>query len=249
MVISRSAALARSGLGPHSSISDAVDMPLSFRWTGITDEQLAQVGLLPFGNAKLRTARREMVASLLCAFQTGQWISYSRDRNHYAGMTRYEGPGYTYANIMKFVEEFVKLGLVLEDRACPGRLGWRSRMKATDKLINAIGLDHLTPRLHELIRLRDASDKFTDYKDTQFTRAARRDVTAINEVSRPPTSPLLPTMSIGKALSSSWTVSSSIPRALPVIGSSRVVDAGGTLLRPFLAKPVQGAPAPASYKW
>ena len=58
----------------------------------------------------------------------------------------------------------------MEDRAFRGRLGWRSRMKATDKLINALGdVNQLTPTPGELIRLHGADRKPTNYKDTPFT--------------------------------------------------------------------------------
>jgi hypothetical protein len=95
------------------------DEQLTFRWSGITDEQLSQAGLGTIGKEHLSAARRAMAAHLVCAHHAGRRISYSRDRNHYARLRLYEGLGYSYSNVTRLVEEFATGGLIIEDRAPP----------------------------------------------------------------------------------------------------------------------------------
>ena len=80
------------------------------------------------------------------------------------------------------VDELRELKLVVEDRAFPGRFGSQSRLKATTKLIDALGpVDRLDHNPGEVIRLRDAEDRLVDYTETPFTRSARLEVLLLNE--------------------------------------------------------------------
>jgi hypothetical protein len=135
----------------------ASDLPLSFEWSGISDEQLANAGLQIFGNGKRCFARRAIVANLVRAYCGDRWVSYSRDRNHYTGQTRYQSDAYTYANVLNVVEELHDAHLIREERARRGQLGWQSRMTALPELLPLIGPVHqlqCSPR--ELVRLKDA---------------------------------------------------------------------------------------------
>src|SRR5262245_48716748 len=106
------------------------DQPLSMHWTGISEGQLATLGL-PTGGANRQVCRQAIIANLLCAHHSHRWVSYARDRSAYSGRRRYDGPAYTYTHVLAVVDEFEQHGLIEHDRAWPGRLGLRSRMKAS----------------------------------------------------------------------------------------------------------------------
>ena len=161
------------------------DQALSFHWAGITDAQLAAAGLQSKGGSKRQQCRRAIVANLICAHHSDQWVSYARDRNAYTGRRRYEGAAYTYTHVRTVVDELDELGLIHHDRAWPGRFGLRSRMKATQALITAIGpVDQFEYHPGEVIRLKDAAGRLVDYVDTPYTCGIRHEVAAVNEAFR-----------------------------------------------------------------
>jgi hypothetical protein len=158
------------------------DLPLSFLWSGITEDHLALVGFAPTNKEGRRIARRAIVTNLMLADASGQWVSYSRNRNHYTGQSRYQGLAYTYANVLDIVEELRARQFIEEDRAPQGRLGWQSRIRATPDLIAALGRDlALTLRPGELVRLKDGAKRLIDYTETDFTKSARAEVANLNE--------------------------------------------------------------------
>jgi hypothetical protein len=101
-------------------------------------------------------------------------VSYARDRNAYTGRRRYEGAVYAYTHVRTIVDELDKLGLIHHDRAWPGRFGLRSRMRATQALITAIGpIDQLEYHPGEVIRLKDAGGRLVDYGPGATNNCAR----------------------------------------------------------------------------
>ena len=161
------------------------DQPLSFQWSGISDEQLVSAGLPLVGKKNRCTARRAIVANLIRAHCGGQWVSYSRDRNHYTGQARYQGEAYTYVNVLNVVEEFNAARLICEERARRGQLGWQSRMTASPELLLRIGpIRGLQYSPRELVRLKDAEGVLIDYRDTAHTRKMRCEVAELNEALR-----------------------------------------------------------------
>jgi hypothetical protein len=161
------------------------DHALSFHWAGITDAQLAVAGLQSKGESKRQQCRRAIIANLICAHHSDQWVSYARDRSAYTGRRRYEGAAYTYTHVRTVVDELDDLGLIHHDRAWPGRFGLRSRMKATQALITAIGpVDQFEYHPGEVIRLKDAAGRLVDYVDTPYTCGIRHEVAAVNEAFR-----------------------------------------------------------------
>ena len=161
------------------------DQALSFHWAGITDAQVAAAGLPSKGGSKRQLCRRAIVANLICAHQSDQWVSYARDRNAYTGRRRYDGAAYTYTHVRTVVDELDALGLIHHDRAWPGRFGLRSRMRATQALITAVGpVNQLEYHPGEVIRLKDAAGRLVDYVDTSYTCHIRHEVAAVNEAFR-----------------------------------------------------------------
>jgi len=153
--------------------------PLSLRWE--TKEHWRTLDA-EFGGG-------ETAAAMILALATakGEWVSYSRRMQHYSIPRRYKSRLYTYSGIIRAADHLERSGLILHDRAPPGRLGWQSAMAATPELIARteeilkVGppLKLVMPR--ESIILRDAGGAPIDYRDTGTTRAMRKRTAAINE--------------------------------------------------------------------
>lgn len=129
-------------------------------------------------------------AIILAAVTAGdEWISYSRSRGHYDNKPRrYHSRLYTYKLVRGGVDHLDAQGLILHDKARPGRLGWQSAFKATPELVERVGLvlDGLPPlviaRPPELIILRDGQGLEADYRDTRETDRMRRLLYGFNEM-------------------------------------------------------------------
>jgi hypothetical protein len=127
-----------------------------------------------------------LVANLLCRVQNkdGEWVFYSRDNDHYAGLTRYCPKFYRRLPIVVAVDRLESLGLFEHDRTAPSPFAlYRSRIRAIGKL-RALGLSlaagatRFCPR--ETIVLRGEDRKPRPYRETNATYAMRRDVMAHN---------------------------------------------------------------------
>jgi hypothetical protein len=165
----------------------ARDLCLSMQGTGISDAQLARAGLPLRGRAGRAIARRGIIADLVRAWFQGarevepRWLSFSRDRNHYAGKSRYYGANYSYCNVCNVVDELLAAQLIVEERTRPGQRGWRSRMRATPDLIDRLApFGKLDFAPGEPIRLKNAEGDLIDYPESSLTRTMRREVDALN---------------------------------------------------------------------
>lgn len=158
------------------------DRPLDFHWR-VPVAAAARTGWQPSGDRPADQAMSSIMAALVLAGRADEWVSYSRRREWYRGAGRYQGLAYTYDRILAAVDELLALGLIEEQRARPGdhrRTQRQSRMRATEKLLDAfsgVGFEH---RIHETIRLRDKRGDLVDYKDTAATIRMRRDMDHLN---------------------------------------------------------------------
>jgi hypothetical protein len=150
----------------------------------MNDELLEPLDLPPVKSDADLSCRNAIVSELLIAAETGQSVSYSRRKNFYSEAHRYLGTSYTYARVIRAVDELADAGLVMLCNAPPGLKGWQSTMRAQPALLEAVGRQDLGLRFdpHELIRLRDDAKRYLDYADDEFTRQARRDQAAANEM-------------------------------------------------------------------
>lgn len=158
------------------------DRPLDFHWR-VPKAAAARTGWNGSGDRQYDTAMRSIMAALVLAGRVGEWVSYSRRREWYRDERRYQGLSYTYARIVAAVDELLALGLIEEERARPGdhrRTCRQSRMRATEKLIEAFAGISFEHKIHETIRLRDERGDLVDYKDTAKTIAMRRDMECLN---------------------------------------------------------------------
>jgi hypothetical protein len=168
----------RSGL---ESAFASRDLPLSFGWC-VSNDHVKALGLSMKGHPSRQFARRALVANLYLAHSSDVWLSYSRNRNHYASTRRYRGAAYSYAHVLAVVEELHDAGLIAEERAKPGQLQWQSRIRAAPKFLHLLPpIDWLPYTPGELVRLKDSAGKLVDYADTNRTRALRRQVAVLNE--------------------------------------------------------------------
>ena len=93
----------------------------------------------------------------------------------------HQGDAYTYRNVITVVDELGKAGLVRDERARPGCLGWQSRMVATPALIARLqSLDKLRCAQREHLRLRNEKGRLVDYVDRPATRKMRRELVELN---------------------------------------------------------------------
>ena len=158
------------------------DWPLSFHWTGIDETHLVKAGIPISGRTALRGARCSLVAELLIAAGSGRsWVSYARRPAYYACRRRYHGAAFTCRNMLRLVDELGSLGLINEDRACPGRLGWQSRIAASPVLLDRFSkVPPLAFDPVEVMRLKNAEGELIDYADTEETRRGRRRIQELN---------------------------------------------------------------------
>lgn len=162
---------------------DIRDWPLSLNWHH-TDEKRER-----FGSLTCSRRREEAKAGILLeaslASQTGRRVSFSCRPAFYVGRQRYGGPAFTHAFIVPMIKQLGRDGLV-DVTIAPGRgpSGTQSTLSATDKLLQQMRPDFVNlvgqvPR--ELVRLRDAGGRLTDYRDDACTSRMRRKLFAINE--------------------------------------------------------------------
>lgn len=167
-------------LGPASA-ADERDMPLSGCWSGVTDDHLHSLALA-HPEERGRRLIGSILANLLVAAIAGRWVSYSRNKEFYAGLRRYEGPAFTYRMIIAAVECLEERDLIIEQRAKQGSFGWQSRMRASPRLLEiAAGWGPLVPTLYELIHLKDEHKRRIDYSETDETLRMRYELATVNE--------------------------------------------------------------------
>jgi hypothetical protein len=144
------------------------------------------LGLPNCSSRLIREAMHAFIANLLCRAQNkdADWVFYSRDNDHYAGLTRYCPKFYRRLPVIVAVERLSSLGLLDHDRTAPSPFAlYRSRIRAIGKL-SALGLSiaagatRFCPR--EVIVLRGDDGKPKPYRETNGTYAMRRDLMAHN---------------------------------------------------------------------
>ena len=165
-----------------TTLKGVKDQPLSFHWSGVTDEQIHQIGLVTAGTQNRRSARRIIVTNLYLAKCANRWVSYSRDRNHYTACRWYYGPAYSYRHVLAVVEELLGADLIQEERANPGQLSWQSRIRPTARFGHLLGLvERIDYIPQQLLRLKDATGRLAKYRETAEIRVMSRGVARLNE--------------------------------------------------------------------
>jgi hypothetical protein len=139
-------------------------------------------------NPSVDAAAQALVANMIEIIRRGDgtWCFYSRDNDHYAGLSRYVPRFYRRKVMVAAVELLEEAGLIFHDKTKPSPLAaHRSRLRPTPALLDAICRleDEAATelRLRELIVLRGRNGQALPYRDTRVTTAWRRDVIEQNE--------------------------------------------------------------------
>ncbi|MCJ2137326.1 helix-turn-helix domain-containing protein [Methylobacterium sp. J-026] len=156
------------------------DRPLTFHWRPRTGETLNSSVFTSMQGTDREISRQHIIAEAMLAHEEGRYVSYSRRKAFYTGRRRYHGTAFTYTNVLSCVEELLRQGLIEEERASPGNLGWQSRFRASTKLAEACSDVEFHHKLIGLIFLKDADGNLVDYQDTDATIRMTRELRAIN---------------------------------------------------------------------
>ncbi len=176
-------------LGRHAENDHAEerDHPLVLRY--LLPEDFTAPLPLPKVSPQLDAARAQIAAIALEKARHEQpWVSYSRNRNHYARRgSRYDewSDLYSYGTIPPMVDALAANGYLISVVAPPdSHCGWQSVFRAAPELIEALGAAPLPlakPKKRALIWLRDENKQLTDFRDTERTARLRRHLIKINE--------------------------------------------------------------------
>ena len=166
------------------------DKPLSFHFTIDDLSIISHLGLPRQPRARNDAIRSIVIDTLIEANGLNRAISYSRNRNFYANLQRYNGTSYSYANVVQGVDLLAANGWLYTDIAPANpHLGLQSTIQPTPLLLDTFGPDiiksNIMHNIFEPIHLNTGpkkSRRLVDYKDTQKTCRMRRQVIAINEM-------------------------------------------------------------------
>lgn len=125
-------------------------------------------------------------AIILDICSTPDWVSYSRNADHYDVPARYKSPLYTWRKVVSQVDTLAKLDLIENDKSKSGTRGWQSAIRATDNLRRIVadiigGRRLILAKPAEVILLRNKQKKLIDYQDTRQLDRMRRNVERYNE--------------------------------------------------------------------
>lgn len=163
---------------PDPELGSSRDMPLRLPWF-----RKDAVSAVQDAHGVSRVEAMVLVALETEARKGGRWVSYSRNRNHYAIPRRYRHPYYTYAKIPPIFDRLEARGMIEHDRAAPNRREWQSRARLLPDAQAGIQQLILDPPIEPLI-LRDAQGQPIDYRDTRQTRRKRRFLQECNDALR-----------------------------------------------------------------
>src|SRR5262249_26973505 len=107
-------------------------------------------------------------------------ISYSRSYQFYYDVGKRYGETYTHRLIVPTVDALTEAGWLENDRKSPGHYGEQSRMRATDRLLDALENVEVIYAPTESLLVNDDLG-LLDYRETAETRRMRRDIAAFNE--------------------------------------------------------------------
>ncbi|WP_428427290.1 hypothetical protein [Pararhizobium sp.] len=170
----------------HHSVDENRDRPLSFKWRVDGAALRELVDLPPVKNERIGRAMESAVAHAILSAREDptKRTSYSRRRDWYAGMERYNGDGYTFTTVVPAIDALVDAEIFVEpDRRPPGT----ASTGVQSSFLPAAWLAELkVPKIKrvpgELIRLKDKNGILQNYRDTQRTSDERKLLVKANAV-------------------------------------------------------------------
>jgi hypothetical protein len=156
------------------------DKPLTLAW------ELDSPGILEYlpklSRNRANRARAQIVAELL-ASPPDQWISYSRRKNFYSRPSkRYRPDTWGYCPVVGAIDQLDVEGLIDHQRMPQYHLGEQSRIRPSERLLDAYRGAKVFHVPRELIVLRDGYGDPVDYRDNRETLRMRKGVITINEM-------------------------------------------------------------------
>ena len=158
----------------------ARDQVLSLQWCVPDMEMIRSLGVRLSKQSVYNVALNSVLTEAMLAHAEGRWVSFSRHKDYYTGLTRYRGPAHTYTNVLRAIDELVHHELIAEERSSPHQRGRQSRLRATPRLVERWNRVQTIYVMHEIIRLRDIEGNLVDYRDTNNTRRMRSELERLN---------------------------------------------------------------------
>ena len=162
----------------HGGPGQTRDKPLRVRYQPRDRGALIETVRLHPENMRQADALELIIVAAIVASRVDplRWISYSRRHDWWTNARRYMPRSCTHATVVRGVDLLAAQGLLEHDRKRPGNLGWQSRFRATNALINLIekALPSLVWVPAETILLKDEAKRLIGYPDTPDTLDLRR---------------------------------------------------------------------------
>jgi len=146
------------------------DRPLSFNWRCDVEEIAALLSLPAVRSTKGARVQAAIVADALLSahYDPDRWISYSRRNGWWHAARLYHDSDFSFYTVIPTIDGLIEAGILVDHDLRPAGLssGIQSSYRPARWLAD-IGLPKLHHKVGELIRLKDADGKLTDYKDTK----------------------------------------------------------------------------------
>ena len=136
------------------------DLPLAFCFdvknTALIVGRLKLLGYPRPKTPGWEAARLSIFAEAVAAYDTGRWISYSRNKNYYSHLGRYFGTAYSFARVTGSIDQAAEFkSPLLESRKVNCYSTTQSTFRATPELVNLFEDVEFEFQFHDVIRLRE----------------------------------------------------------------------------------------------
>ena len=140
------------------------DLPLAFCFdvkdTAKIVDRLKALGYPRAKNARWEAARLSIFAEAVAAYDTGRWISYSRNKNYYSHLGRYFGTDYSFDRVPGSIDQAAEFRIpLLINRKVTCYSSKQSTIKATIELVKLFEDIDFEFRHVDVIRLREDPPK------------------------------------------------------------------------------------------
>ena len=161
------------------------DLALSFCFN-ISDctriaERLQAFGYPRAKNAQWEAARLSIFAEAVAAYDTGKWISYSRNKNYYSYLGRYFGTAYSFDRVTGSIDQAAEFKIpLLMNRTVHYYSSIQSTFRATPELVKLFEDVEFEFQHFDVIRLREdppveeGKPKSTFKKGKGWTKVKKR---------------------------------------------------------------------------
>jgi len=161
------------------------DLPLSFCFDvkniALIVDRLKLLGYPRAKNAHWEAARLSIFAEAVAAYDTGKWISYSRNKNYYSYLGRYFGTAYSFDRVTGSIDQAAEFKIpLLMNRKVHCYSSMQSTLRATTELVKLFEDVEFEFQHFDVIRLREdppveeGKPKSTFKKGKGWTKVKKR---------------------------------------------------------------------------